>query len=110
MITSITNTLKNLLHPLAWVSTCIPIVPFELIDILDAPMPYIAGILNDHWQYYLNNSLDGITDKCVIQINQNNTLSVSHYSEEGDLYEAQSSEIRTLLGKAGMITLNECFK
>ena len=80
MITSIISTIKELVHPLAWVQTCIPVLPFELIDILDAPMPYMVGLLNDHWQYYLSqNSMDSLYDKCVIHINPNNTLTVTHY-------------------------------
>jgi hypothetical protein len=30
---------------MTWVQTCIPILPFELIDILDAPMPFLVGII-----------------------------------------------------------------
>jgi hypothetical protein len=44
IITSATNLISRLIHPLKWVQTQISILPSELIDVLDAPMPYMIGI------------------------------------------------------------------
>lgn len=44
LISSVTNCLARLMQPLAWAQTLIPILPAELIDVLDAPMPYLVGI------------------------------------------------------------------
>lgn len=55
LASSIVNTLRMLVYPLVWVQTVIPILPFELIDMLDAPMPYLIGICEEHWDYYDEN-------------------------------------------------------
>ena len=77
VISSIVNSIKLLIYPLQWVQTCITILPFELIDILEAPMPYIVGILYDHWNYFQEGAQDDfLMDKCLIRINSNNTLTI----------------------------------
>lgn len=44
LISSLTNCFARLIWPLSWAQTLIPILPCELIDVLDAPMPYLVGI------------------------------------------------------------------
>jgi hypothetical protein len=76
LVSSVVNCLKLLIHPLVWIQTSITIVPYELIDILDAPMPYIVGILNEHWSEFAQNcqDMDFMTDKCVLLIKEDNTI------------------------------------
>ena len=50
--TSIVNSLMMMVYPMTFVQTVIPILPFELIDILDAPMPYLVSLVEEHWDYY----------------------------------------------------------
>ena len=91
IITSIVSTMKQLIYPISWVQTCIPILPFELIDVLDAPMPYMVGILDEEWQYYTDGSMQDLSDKCIIQINDDNTIDVK-YIPEGDVnYESNDT-------------------
>ena len=76
------NTLRLLVNPMTWVQTSIPILPFELIDILDAPMPFMVGILHEHWHYY--EQMQGpqrmhLIDKCVITIKDDNSIMVQSY-------------------------------
>lgn len=63
-----------------WVQTQIAILPSELIDILDAPMPYMVGVrarelvahmgTTDESQFmnYIQ-GIDQLEDKCVIEVN-----------------------------------------
>lgn len=85
LISSVVNCLKLLIYPLTWVQTCITIVPYELVDILDAPMPYIVGILCNLWNEFVENCQDSsfLDDKCIITISQNNTLSVQSRFSDG---------------------------
>jgi len=34
----------SFIFPLNWLHTLIPILPVEMIDVLDAPLPFIIGI------------------------------------------------------------------
>lgn len=43
-------------------------------------MPFMVGILNEQWEYYkAQNGIEALVDKCVIEINPENTLSVLHF-------------------------------
>ena len=44
LISAIVNSLPHFISPMTWVQTHIAILPNELIDILDAPMPYLVGV------------------------------------------------------------------
>lgn len=44
LISAIANCLPHFISPMTWVQTHIAILPNELIDILDAPMPYLVGV------------------------------------------------------------------
>ena len=39
------STVVALLYPFEWQHTCITVLPSKLIDIVDAPTPYLVGIL-----------------------------------------------------------------
>ena len=76
VLSSIVNTLKLIVEPLQYLQTSITILPYELIDILDAPMPFMVGILEETWSEYtqgIEHELGQIDknsyfyDKCVIQ-------------------------------------------
>jgi hypothetical protein len=79
LVSSIVNSLKLLIHPILWVQTSITIVPLELLDILEAPMPYVVGVLCEHWNYFAMekcNDADFLEDKCIVSIQPNNTIQV----------------------------------
>jgi len=46
-----------------------------LVDILDAPMPFIVGITNEVWCHHQPDR-EYLDDKCIIYINKDNTLTV----------------------------------
>lgn len=73
LISSIVNSLRQVIYPLKWVQTCISIVPYDLLDILDAPMPYIVGVLNNHWEGYKSQFFgdfdsEFLSEKCLVEI------------------------------------------
>lgn len=59
-------------------------MPLELLDILEAPMPYIVGVLHEHWNYFVEERChdeDFLEEKCLVAIQPNNTIKVvSRYS------------------------------
>jgi hypothetical protein len=44
LLTQACVALMSFIFPLNWLHTLIPILPVEMIDVLDAPMPFIIGI------------------------------------------------------------------
>lgn len=105
LISSVANCLARLMQPISWAQTLIPILPAELIDVLDAPMPYLVGIRareltnqsgiasESEFIEYLQ-GLDCIDEKCVIRITHEPRLHVYNF---GDASEADPEEGRFLL-------------
>lgn len=44
LITSVVSALARITNPIPWDHTVIPILPSGLIDILDAPTPFLVGM------------------------------------------------------------------
>lgn len=44
MLSLATNALTSLLYPLKWAGVLIPVLPARLIQVLEAPCPYIVGV------------------------------------------------------------------
>jgi hypothetical protein len=38
--------LKSLLHPFKWCHVLVPVFPKALVELLEAPLPILAGIMN----------------------------------------------------------------
>jgi len=53
----------SFLFPLQWSYTLIPILPGEMIDVLDAPLPFMVGIESDTLKEYevLDNPIGDLT-------------------------------------------------
>ena len=80
LISAVVNSLPYFLSPITWVQTHIAILPNELIDILDAPMPYLVGVrakeivsqlgVQDESLFleYLT-GIECMEDKCVVELN-----------------------------------------
>ena len=47
LLFAITQGLLSLIYPFTWLYTYIPILPVNLIDYLDSPIPYIIGIISN---------------------------------------------------------------
>jgi len=52
LLTPVAETLQSLLFPVVWQGAYIPMVPYDMLDILEAPMPFLFGLpgryLNEH--------------------------------------------------------------
>jgi len=46
-LTEACKAVESLLFPLKYCYTFIPVLPFDLIEILDAPTPFIIGVHSD---------------------------------------------------------------
>ena len=44
MLTQACISFMSFIFPLCWKHTLIPILPIEMIDVLDAPLPFLIGI------------------------------------------------------------------
>ena len=81
LISAVVNSLPYFLCPIRWVQTHIAILPNELIDILDAPMPYLVGVRAKEivaqmgqtdeslFLEYLS-GIECMEDKCVVELNK----------------------------------------
>ena len=62
------------LAPFKWTYVQIPILPRSLVDMIEAPMPFIVGLLKSHFQFVhcLNNPTneDGM-ERLVVHLNGN---------------------------------------
>ena len=74
LITSVVQALARITSPIPWDHTHIPILPSGLIDILDAPTPFLVGLRardltekEEQFRDYIE-SLDCLDTKCVIKI------------------------------------------
>src|ERR1700733_12626882 len=56
-LTRLINTFISLLYPFSWPHTYIPILPALMLDIIQAPTPYIIGILRS-CEHYLSGNDD----------------------------------------------------
>jgi myotubularin-related protein 5/13 len=54
-LTEACKAVESLLYPLKYCYTFIPVLPFDLIEILDAPTPFIIGVHSDQKLQALTN-------------------------------------------------------
>ena len=50
--TAFIETITALLYPLKWAHVCVPVVPAPLVDLVEAPVPFMLGLKGD-WLAYL---------------------------------------------------------
>ena len=48
----ICESLRSLIYPLKWSHVFVPVVPALLLDLIQAPVPFILGMLSDHIKEY----------------------------------------------------------
>lgn len=54
LLTPVAEALQSLLFPLQWQGMYIPVLPFDMVDILDAPVPFIIGLHSRYWKEQSN--------------------------------------------------------
>ena len=85
LLFAITQGLLSLIFPFSWLYTYIPILPVNLIDYLDSPIPYIIGILANTIDINeLNEKYPGhvICDLNSSTINKNGISFLSYIEED----------------------------
>lgn len=59
LLSSAVLGMQCFLSPFKWCHVSIPILPKSLIEIVEAPMPFIVGLLRSHVRYVSNMNEDG---------------------------------------------------
>ena len=57
-VTSVIKGLQGLVRPLTWCLALVPIVPCDLIDTLEAPMPILAGVTRLEYDRLISMTID----------------------------------------------------
>lgn len=66
MLQLATSALVSLIYPLKWTGVLIPVLPYRLIQALEAPCPYIAGVERRYEKLDLPDD-----DFCLVDLDQN---------------------------------------
>ena len=93
LLSAVVCGLPYFLFPITWVQTQIAILPNELIDILDAPMPYMVGVRAKEIVAQLGqkdeslfldylNDIECMEDKCVVEITPIGNIKIHNFSSE----------------------------
>ena len=81
-LTRLINTFITLLYPFSWPHTYIPILPTLMLDVIQAPTPYIIGILRS-CEPYLSNNDDFLSqensDILIVDIDHDRIRSINDY-------------------------------
>ncbi|ETV98542.1 hypothetical protein, variant [Aphanomyces invadans] len=75
VLTPIAEALQSLLFPLYWQGAYIPILPSSLLDIIDAPVPFLVGV---HSKYLATSSRSCATDVFFVDLDHNRILPPSN--------------------------------
>lgn len=81
-LTRLINTFVTLLYPFSWAHTYIPILPPLMLDVLQAPTPYIIGILRSSESYLSGNnefSSQDNSDILIVDIDRDRIRSINDY-------------------------------
>ena len=65
LLSSIAEALQSLLFPFTWAGVYIPIIPATMLDILDAPVPFLVGM---HRRFLDNQQVNHIKDVIFVDI------------------------------------------
>ena len=71
-ISNAVESLSALLEPFHWHHTLVPLLPYHLVNIIEAPTPYIIGIHDS--EHFDNDILESLDDVTVIHLNHENPL------------------------------------
>ncbi|KAL6912021.1 hypothetical protein ACP4OV_000826 [Aristida adscensionis] len=72
MLSASVLSIIPLIRPYQWQSLLIPVLPIDMLDFLDAPVPYIVGVQNK-----TSDVLNRLTNAVVIDANRNQIKSAS---------------------------------
>ncbi|CAF3829423.1 unnamed protein product [Rotaria sp. Silwood1] len=81
-LTRLINTFICLLYPFSWPHTYVPILPALMLDVIQAPTPYIIGILRSCESYLTTNDdflLQDNSDILIVDIDHDRIRSINDY-------------------------------
>ncbi|CAF1145779.1 unnamed protein product [Rotaria sordida] len=81
-LTRLINTFICLLYPFSWPHTYVPILPSLMLDVIQAPTPYIIGILRSCESYLIANDdfvLQDNSDILIVDIDHDRIRSINDY-------------------------------
>lgn len=90
LLTPVAEALLSLLFPFEWQGMYIPIMPFAMLDILDAPVPFLVGLHSR----YLTDVPKKHRPKGVVFVNLDTDEIHLGYDDEGAFGNATSSSYR----------------
>ena len=100
LLTPVAEALLSLLFPLEWQGIYIPVLPWGMLDVLDAPVPYFVGFDQRCWKKNKYRRPSGVVfvdlDEDIVHLGWNDD-----YTEEEnlmpDLPDGAAMELRVLL-------------
>lgn len=105
-LTRLINTFVCLLYPFSWPHTYVPILPALMLDIVQAPTPYIIGILRSCEPYLSSNDdllLQDNSDILIVDIDHDRIRSIGDYlassvyrNSTENLHHAPASNLQIL--------------
>ena len=81
-LTRLINTFLCLLYPFSWPHTYVPVLPALMLDIMQAPTPYIIGILRSCEHYLTENKdllMQDTSDLLIVDIDHDRLRSINDY-------------------------------
>ncbi|PPJ55721.1 hypothetical protein CBER1_08301 [Cercospora berteroae] len=86
------SALQSLLYPLKWTGVLIPVLPYRLIQALEAPCPYIAGVEKRYEKLEIPDD-----DYCLVDLDENTITSTDYQTQ---LPRPQRRKLQALLQAA----------
>lgn len=84
--------LQSILYPLKWTGVLIPVLPYRLIQALEAPCPYIAGVEKRYEKLEIPDD-----DYCLVDLDENTITSTDYQTQ---LPRPQRRKLQALLQAA----------
>ncbi|XP_051148258.1 uncharacterized protein LOC127263326 isoform X2 [Andrographis paniculata] len=97
ILSAVVLSIIPLIRPYQWQSLLMPVLPNDMVDFLDAPVPYIVGVTNKTAEVQLR-----LTNAILVDIDRNQVKSPSkqHLPRYRELYSALSPYHANLVGES----------
>lgn len=97
LLCPVTEALRSALFPFMWSGIYVPVLPLSMVEILDAPVPFLLGVHSDYIQ--LVNAAEQPKDVLFVDLDRD----VLHMGELHipDLPTRDATKLRNALGAAG---------
>ena len=82
----------SFIFPLCWKHTLIPILPADMIDVIDAPLPFLIGIESE----ILNEYYSDLVDSDVTRVDLDSNKIYSTEPNVRDTFKISEKDLRNL--------------